>query len=284
MVINKEWSVLTIGDGDLSFSRSIFDNFQPKKLTATVLDSVTELTNKYGSENLDYLQQQRDGALSLVDCQVITEFDITNSDNIHQLTKEYDLVIFQFPLVPNFTSQNEFQQHTQADELPLSINTINRRLLRLFLVNSFDYLLAEDGAQLAYISSKDVKPYTEWDIEYSLTKSSLTQLPEFSCVGTMPFVIEQFPGYKIRNVDRDKHVKDTASLTYVWTSNKNRDVALELLPTMNPLPTLFGELGCDICHAGPFETEQEKISHLAGKKHKRMSEYEVQWQGYLLSL
>jgi hypothetical protein len=186
--------------------------------------------------------------------------------------------------VPNFTSQNEFQQHTQADELPLSINTINRRLLRLFLVNSFDYLLAEDGAQLAYISSKDVKPYTEWDIEYSLTKSSLTQLPEFSCVGTMPFVIEQFPGYKIRNVDRDKHVKDTASLTYVWTSNKNRDVALELLPTMNPLPTLFGELGCDICHAGPFETEQEKISHLASKKHKRMSEYEVQWQGYLLSL
>jgi hypothetical protein len=84
MVINKEWSVLTIGDGDLSFSRSIFDNFQPKKLTATVLDSVTELTNKYGSENLDYLQQQRDGALSLVDCQVITEFDITNSDNNHQ--------------------------------------------------------------------------------------------------------------------------------------------------------------------------------------------------------
>jgi sulfur relay (sulfurtransferase) DsrF/TusC family protein len=283
MVINKEWSVLTIGDGDLSFSRSIFDNFQPKKLTATVLDSVTELTNKYGSENLDYLLQQSNGTLSLVDCQVITEFDITNSDNIHQLTKEYDLVIFQFPLVPNFSSQGEFQQRTksctQSSEQVLSINTINRRLLRLFLINSFDCLLAQDGAQLAYISSKDVKPYTDWDIEYSLTKWT-----ELDCVGSMEFITEQFPGYKIRNVDRDKHVKDTASLTYVWTSNKNRDVALELLPTMTPLPTLFGDLGCDICHAGPFETEQEKISHLAGKKHKRMSEYEVQWQGYLLSL
>jgi hypothetical protein len=281
MVINKEWSVLTIGDGDLSFSRSIFTHHKPKHLTATIYDSVEQLTEKYGSEHLDFLTK---ASVTDNNCRVVTDFDITDLKCIEQLDKKYDLIIFQFPLVPNFTSQNEFQQHTQADELPLSINTINRRLLRLFLINSFDYLLAEDGAQLAYISSKDVKPYTEWDIEYSLTKSSLTQLPEFSCVGTMPFVIEQFPGYKIRNVDRDKHVKDTASLTYVWTSNKNRDVALELLPTMNPLPTLFGELGCDICHAGPFETEQEKISHLAGKKHKRMSEYEVQWQGYLLSL
>lgn len=281
MQINKDWSVLTIGDGDLSFSRSIFTHYQPKHLTASIYDSVKQLTEKYGREHLDFLTK---ASVTDNNCRVVTDFDITDLKCIEQLDKKYDLIIFQFPLVPNFTSQNEFQQHTQADELPLSMNTINRSLLRSFLVNSFDCLLTEDGAQLAYISSKDVKPYTEWDIEYSLTKSSLTQFPEFSCVGTMPFVIEQFPGYKIRNVDRDKHVKDTSSLTYVWTSNKNIDVALELLPTMNPLPTLFGEHGCDICHAGPFETEQEKISHLAGKKHKRMSEYELQWQGYLLSL
>ncbi|GHB72241.1 hypothetical protein GCM10008107_22010 [Psychrosphaera saromensis] len=286
MVINKEWSVLTIGDGDLSFSRSIFDNYKPKKLTATVLDSVNELTSKYGSEHLDYLQKQSDGVLNEVDCQVVTEFDITDLDKVRQLTQEYDLVIFQFPLVPNFSSQGEFQQHTktrtqigsQSSEQFLSINTINRRLLRLFLINSFDCLLAQDGAQLAYISSKDVKPYIEWDIEYSLTKET-----ELSCIGSMEFITEQFPGYKIRNVDRDKHVKDTASLTYVWTSNHNREARLDLFPAMNPLPTLFGELGCDICHAGPFETEQEKTSHQAGKKHKRMSEYEAQWQGYLQS-
>jgi sulfur relay (sulfurtransferase) DsrF/TusC family protein len=283
MVINKEWSVLTIGDGDLSFSRSIFDNFQPKKLTATVLDSVNELTSKYGCEHLDYLQKQSDDVLNLVDCQVVTEFDITDLDKVRQLTQEYDLVIFQFPLVPNFSSQGEFQQRTksctQSNEQVLSINTINRRLLRFFLINSFDCLLAQDGAQLAYISSKDVKPYTDWDIEYSLTKWT-----ELDCVGSMEFITEQFPGYKIRNVDRDKHVKDTASLTYVWTSNQNREARLDLFPAISPVPTLFGELGCNICHAGPFETEQEKISHLAGKKHKRMSEYEVQWKSYLLSL
>lgn len=280
MVINKEWSVLTIGDGDLSFSRSIFTHHKPKYLTATVYDSAEQLTEKYGSEHLDFLTK---ASLTNNNCRVITEFDITDLECVKQLDKKYDLVIFQFPLVPNFSSKAEFQQYTKADEITISINTINRRLLRLFLVNSFDCLLAENGAQLACISSKDVKPYTEWDIEYSLTKGSLTQLPEFSCVGTMPFVIEQFPDYKIRNVDRDKHVKDTASLTYVWTANCNLDVALDLLPAINPLPSLFGEQGCDICHAGPFETEQEKINHLAGKKHKRMSDFEQQWLGYLKS-
>jgi hypothetical protein len=34
-----------------------------------------------------------------------------------------------------------------------------------------------------------------------------------SYVGKMAFNISEFPGYKIRNVDRDKHVKDTQGFT-----------------------------------------------------------------------
>lgn len=296
MVINKSWSVLTIGDGDLSFSRSIFENYKPKKLTATVLDSELELTQKYGAENLSFLQQastqqtsekctskqensfskNQDLEEDCRECEVITEFDITNLQKLKKLTKCYDLVIFQFPLVPNFANQKQYNQETQNDGLALSINTLNRRLLRMFLIHSFEHLLSENGAQLAYISSKDVKPYIEWDIEYSLTQGT-----EFTCVGSTPFIIDQFPGYKIRNVDRDKHVKDTASLTYVWTPNRNFDIALNLLPGMDLLPPLFGELGCDICHAGAFQTDQEKVNHLAGKKHQRMQIYDRQWRACL---
>lgn len=273
MIIKKDWSILTVGDGDLSFSRAVFSHYMPKKLTATVLDSEVELTDKYGNDNLVFLQNNN--------CEVITKFDVTNLETINQLSKCYDLVIFQFPLVPNFSSQQQFKQQTQNSDLVLSINTLNRRLLRLFLKHSFDCLLSETGAQLAYISSKDVKPYIEWDIEYSLTQGLKTQISDIHFVGSTPFDIKQLPGYKIRNVDRDKHVKDTESLTYVWTTRDNRQAAFERIPSLTPPPELFGENGCDICHAGPFASAQEKHQHLAGKKHKRLSDYNSQWQHYL---
>ncbi|WP_341206121.1 Rossmann-like fold-containing protein [uncultured Psychrosphaera sp.] len=275
MIIKPQWSILTVGDGDLSFSRSLFSHFKPHKLTATVLDSVDELTHKYGNDNLAFLKQN--------DCEVITEFDVTRSESIDQLSPCYDVVIFQFPLVPNFSSQQQFIQQTQFDDIKLSVNTLNRRLLRLFLKHSFNSLLSESGAQLAYISSKDVKPYIEWDIEYSLTQGLKTQISDIHFVGSTPFDIKQFPGYKIRNVDRDKHVKDTESLTYVWTTMDNRQAALERIPSLTPPPELFGENGCDICHAGPFITETERHNHLVGKKHKRMTEYDEQWRNYLTS-
>jgi len=284
MVISKEWSVLIIGDGDLSFSRSIFENYKPKKLTATILDSELELTQKYGADNFTFLQQAPSLATSEqnhCECEVITEFDITNLQTVKQLTKCYDLVIFQFPLVPNFANQQQFKQQTQDDGLALSINTLNRRLLRMFLIHSFEYLLSENGAQLAYISSKDVKPYIEWDVEYSLTKGAKLESGVLNCIGSVSFDIQQFPGYKIRNVDRDKHVKDTASVTYIWTLANNITGASDLFSDLT-LPTpLFDENGCDICHAGPFASTEEKHNHLAGKKHNRMKMYDSQWKAYL---
>lgn len=273
MILKRDWSILTIGDGDLSFSRSIFDYHQPKHLTATVYDSSEQLKQKYGSEHLDYLDDQSKMGAS---CQAITGFDVTNLQSVQSLSQNYDVVIFQFPLVPNFSSADEFAKHTQADSNRISVNTINRRLLRLFLQNSFDYLLSKTGAQLAYISSKDVKPYTEWDIEYSLTTAT-----DLVCMGSLPFKITEFPGYKIRNVDRDKHVKGTAAFTYVYSTQSNQARVSPLLVEITPTQTLFGNNGCDICHAGPFATEQEKTAHLAGKKHQRMRGFCEQWSNYL---
>lgn len=273
MILKRDWTILTVGDGDLSFSRSIFEHHQPKHLTATVYDSSQQLKQKYGSEHLDYLNDQSKMGAS---CQVITDFDITHLQTVQSLNQNYDVVIFQFPLVPNFSSADEFAKQTQAGSNTISVNTINRRLLRLFLKNSFDYLLSKTGAQLAYISSKDVKPYTEWDIEYSLTTGT-----ELVCMGSLPFKLTEFPGYKIRNVDRDKHVKDTAAFTYVYSTQSNQARVSPLLVEITPTQALLGNNGCDICHAGPFATEQEKTAHLAGKKHQRMRDFSEQWSDYL---
>ena len=47
MYINPKWRILTIGDGDLSFSVSLLKNYQPRALTATVFDSQLSLSTKY---------------------------------------------------------------------------------------------------------------------------------------------------------------------------------------------------------------------------------------------
>lgn len=261
MFIDPNWRILTIGDGDLSFSQSIWQHYKPKFLTATVLDSKSQLVLKYGSQHLDNLE--------LEGVPVLFEFDVTKLNSWQNLKAEFDLVIFQFPLIPGFVSKESFHQQKIQHGVDISINTLNRRLLHLFLKHSFEFFLLSEGARLAYISSKDVKPYIEWNIEDQIHQ----QLPINYC-GSSPFDIDRFSGYKIRNVDRDKHVKETNAFTYVWSDNPNSE--LPLTPFVS-----VGEQGCEICRAGPFTTMQERHSHHGSKKHKRMSDYHRQWLSYL---
>lgn len=264
MFIDPNWRILTVGDGDLSFSQSLLHRFNPKQLTASVLDSEQELLDKYGENSLNKLRDEG--------VEVVTELDITDSECWLKLQPVYDLIIFQFPLVPGFKSKSEFQSMQQKFGLDFSINTLNRRLLRKFLQASFERVLSPDGARLAYISSKDVKPYIEWNIEDQLHKGLA-----INYLGSAPFDVKDFPGYRIRNVDRDKHVKETQATTYIWSDVNSVELELELF-----IPK--GESGCDICRAGPFTTDQELQEHQASAKHKRMSDYDRQWQSYLKSL
>ncbi len=261
MYIDPNWQILTVGDGDLSFSKSLFKRFRPKHLTATVLDSEQELISKYQDNSFAELRG--------LGVDVLTNFDITDPSSWRGEQAKYDLVIFQFPLVPGIKSKTEFQNMRDEFGEDFSINTLNRRLLRTFLEMSFARLLSESGARLAYISSKDVKPYIEWNIEDQLHKGL-----NIDYLGSELFNIETFPGYKIRNVDRDKHVKQTLALTYVWSDKEQR--SLSLTPFVN-----LGSKACQICRAGPFTTEQEKVDHEASAKHKRMSDYNRQWQKHL---
>lgn len=263
MYIDPQWRILTVGDGDLSFSEALFRTYNPKLLTATVLDTRQTLLDKYSDNSLQALEQ--------LGVRVITEFDITRPSTWSAIQSKYDLVIFQFPLVPGIKSKQQYNlmhQHFGAD---FSINTLNRRLLRKFLQFSFSYLLSPQGARLAYISSKDVKPYTEWNIEDQIAKGL-----DCSFLGSEAFYVEQFKGYQIRNVDRDKHVKQTKSLTYVWSDIAQPKLDLTTFHSV-------GSTGCEICRAGPFATEQEKQAHQASAKHTRMADFDRQWQAYLVN-
>lgn len=260
MYINPKWRILTVGDGDLSFSLSLLQHHQSQLLTATIFDDYPTLTAKYGAAHYQQLQAEN--------CEVLTEFDITQPDSWSSVKKHsYDLVIFQFPLVPGFSSQAEFNDKCAG----ISINVLNRRLLRRFLINACAQLLDPHGTQLCYITSKDVKPYREWNIEYALNIGT-----DIHYQGAMPFDINKFPGYKIRNVDRDKHVKDTKGITYVWSPKSPSELSHTLTK-----PLLLGEDCCHFCRAGPFTSEQHKQEHFRSRKHLRMSQFEQQWFNYL---
>ncbi len=266
MFIKPNWRILTIGDGDLSFSASLWKQFNPTQLTATVFDSQRTLEDKYQDHAIEQLKTNSNQ-------QVLFGFDVTKPETWCSLeNQQFDLVIFQFPLVPAFEDPEYF--HKMGD---ISINTINRLLLRQYLVHCADYFLDPQGAQLCYITSKDVKPYCEWNIENSLNKN----LEHIRYLGSMPFNIELFPDYQIRNVDRDKHVKDTQGITYVWSPKaapQNDDNELINILTERTHQTINC---CALCKAGPFVSFSDKARHEQAKKHRLMQQYEDQYNKQL---
>ena len=257
MIIDKAWRVLTIGDGDLSFSASLLTHHQPANLTATVLDAEETLLTKYAHNDYQTLIKK--------DCPVLCEFDVMDPDSWKQLNPQsFDLVIFQFPLIPAFKSHDEFKEKCKD----VHINTLNRQLLRAFLVHSFKHFLDPDGARLCYITSNDVKPYKEWNIENALNMNT-----NIDYLGWHNFDIDAFPGYKVRNVDRDKHVKDTKGITYVWSDNKQHPLREQLNEALYQ-----DRMSCSLCATGPYNTEQDKLKHEHTKKHLNMLNYEKMWQ------
>ena len=267
MILNKQCRILTIGDGDLSFSYSLQKYHSPLSLTATVFDPHKTLQKKYGDVFYQKLQQEN--------VSVLFNFDVTDKSTWENLTKNsFDIVIFQFPLLPAFSSfsdyQSSFLSRDKKDKNTI-VNTLNRKLLHTFLMHAEKYFLDKNGEQLCYITSKDVKPYREWNIEHSLAmKTNLHYL------GSSNFDISLFPEYKVRNVDRDKHVRDTKAQTYVWSFNNNH-------PLKNKLqPAIFQEDNCcQCCRAGPFTTLQEKSEHEKSRKHQKMQDFEQAWESEL---
>jgi len=260
--IDPSWRILTIGDGDLSFSASIAQHIKPKSLVATVYDDKATLIEKYSSEFYD----------QLIHCNipVLTNIDVTDPSTWEMIKlHSFDLVIFQFPLVPN----NSKVQKKHKPEI--SSNTINRLLLHRFLSHCFKFFLDQSGQRLAMITSKDVKPYRQWNIETSIIENL-----ECDYIGQCDFNFDDYPNYQIRNVDRDKFVKETQAISYFYSDKPQLEMAQQLKTPQY----CHDDDYCVICRVGPITKEKDWNAHNASKRHRQMSHYEAQWQSTLDSI
>ncbi|WP_028303875.1 Rossmann-like fold-containing protein [Oceanospirillum maris] len=288
MYLDPTWRVLTIGDGDLSFSLSLADSFllesplllEPNakglaakkgSVTASVLDSEALLLAKYQDCAFNELKQKGVAAY--------TGLDITDASTWADTLKgQFDALIFQFPLIPSFTSKADFERAGG-----LSTNLLNRRLLRLYLKHGFDFFLDPDGAQLALISSKDLKPYSQWDLECGIHLDLMTQQKQaVQLLGQCPFDQQRFTGYRIRNVDRDKQIRGTKGTTYYWSVKPAPEALMaQLTAPTHSVGEPVSDRYCNWCHTGPFASKEDRQGHLESRRHQNMQSLDDDWRAFL---
>lgn len=263
ILFKPEWRVLTVGDGDLSFSRALTTMLEPSSLCATVLDSKEALDAKY--------QHHEASHLSRLGVNIHFGVDICDSASfVDRIAPDYDAVVFQFPLV---VATSDIEAHQQSQAVGGS-NIRNRILLRSFLLNSFRHILAPSGPRLCFITSKDVKPYSHWGLEGGLIHGT-----DVKFLGRVPFNTTAYPEYRVRNVERDKFVKDTASYTYVYSDTAPRESDINHLPLTVPKHCLPSH--CPLCGVGPFLDNHSMHEHEKSKRHLKMAEYDLLWKRYL---
>lgn len=256
MYLNNRWRILTVGDGDLSFTQSLLVDKHCSAIVASCLDSEQALCDKYQNNSLKDLRGEG--------IPVYFETDILRPNTFSSdLKHQFDLVIFQFPLLPN--NLTKILPEALHD---FSRNVLNRLLIHRFINSCATFFLDPGGINLCYVTSKDVKPYNHWDLE------NIDPLPGgFRFQGTMTFAQQDFAHYRIRNVDRDKCVNDTKGLTYIWSKQY-----CELLSPFISGSAKHRPGNCYLCGAGPFQSDQQKQQHQLSKRHLTLLAYDNEWQ------
>jgi 25S rRNA (uracil2634-N3)-methyltransferase len=258
MYLPKNGRVITIGDGDLSFSRALLAHISHENIIATTYDSEDVLRNKYTRNALDDLLN--------AGVRVEHSVDVNDLASINRLPHNFaDIVIFNHPLVPNQRSGTATQK-----ERDKRANLANRDLLYHFLKQCFEVLLNPVGERLCYITSKSVKPYSHWHIETSLTLNQ-----PYHHLGNDAFDLSLFKHYMVRRIDRDKCVKLEAIDVYIYSDNTRHPIKKYLTPF-----NFTEDKGCPLCRKGPFTHANDWKNHQNTRHHKSQQQYHDAWSAH----
>lgn len=211
--------VLTIGDGNLSYSAGLAKKQPHFAITATTYDSIEELKRKYSKidETIQDIISSSDHA------EILHGIDAMKAD-IHFNGRKFDKIIFMHPLVP----AGETTEFVKSGTWKFNTILINRRMLLLFLKSALT-LLADSNHSSSVeptieITMKNVYPYNWWQID------KLAQhVQGLRFIKAAPF--DPVEGYESRNVERDKSFPVSESLTFIYGRDEERSVLRSVLLT-----------------------------------------------------
>ena len=165
-------SILLVGEGDLSFAKSIVEHHGCCDVTATCFDSQTELFEKYepqAEEHARFLEEESQKVLYGIDA---TKLD--KDKQIKKLSTQWDVIVFNFPHVGGKSTDVNRQVR------------FNQELLVSFFRAALS-VLRQDGTIV--VTLFEGEPYTLWNIRDLARHTGLEVSRSFK------FMAEAYPGY-----------------------------------------------------------------------------------------
>jgi 25S rRNA (uracil2634-N3)-methyltransferase len=233
--VSRKSKILTIGDGDLSFSRSLveFD----MEITATSFHTEDELKQLYSYDFInDTIKIFRNKGF-----EIQYQVDATNlHETLNKKKKledaKFDIIIFNFPAVLTNVKGTDAQLN-EIEE--------NRNLLRKFSMEAT--LLLDNSNSFIIVTHKTIASFgKEWNVVESMCESGHLQ-----CVGAVVFDKCAYPGYRPRKALDNKGFPVTDAVQYIFVqvmtttpnsslNNTNNNpiqniVPVSILPVIEPV-------------------------------------------------
>lgn len=183
--------ILVLGDGDLSFSRSLVEAHGCAELLATTYDSASELLEKYpqAQENKEAIEAEEQRVLSGVDATKLAQKEIKKQAG------GWERVIFNFPHVGGKSTDVNRQVRYNQGMLLHSKNLLtshcscysHRSEMLVSFFKAVTPLLAPHGTVI--VTLFEGEPYTLWNIRDLARHSGLEVQRSFR------FQADAYPGY-----------------------------------------------------------------------------------------
>lgn len=201
-------NILTVGDGDFSYSLSLLTVHKPKMLVATSYESNSSVLKTY-KESTDILKKLHEEPNVHVFHDVDAK-NLTKCAELRPFLHQFDYIIWNFPCV----------RHPKGADAQASEMLENQNMLVAFFAECEQYLVkkTESSGGYVHITHKTFEPFCWWDIRGIGERSG-----SYTYTGSLLFDRCLFPGYINRKALDKKSFPLHDAQVFEFAHNKSAD-------------------------------------------------------------